>query len=55
MNIQTISKEKREVMLELNADDLVIICNALYSQSSEKKNNDYFMQLYSDMMMARVF
>ena len=53
MNIQTISKEKREVMVELTADDLVIICNALYVQSGEKKNNDYFMQLYSDMMMAR--
>lgn len=53
MNIQTISKEKREVMVELTADDLVIICNALYVQSGEKKNNDYFMQLYSNMMMAR--
>ena len=53
MNIQTISKEKKEVMVELTADDLGIICNALYAQSSEKKDNDYFMQLYSDMMMAR--
>lgn len=40
-------------MVELTADDLVIICNALYAQSSEKNNNDYFFQLYSDMMMAR--
>ena len=53
MNIQTISKEKREVMVELTADDLVIICNALYAQLGEKKYNDIFMQLYSDMMMAR--
>lgn len=53
MNIQNISKENREVTVELSADDLVIICNALYAQSSEKKDNDYFMQLYSDMMMAR--
>ena len=53
MNMQTISKAKREVMVELTADDLVIICNALYAQSGEEKNNDYFMQLYSDMMMAR--
>lgn len=37
MNIQTISKAKREVMVELTADDLVIICNALYAQSGEKK------------------
>lgn len=53
MNIQTISKEKREAMTELTADDLVIICNALYAQLGEKKHNDTFMQLYSGMMMAR--
>ena len=53
MNMQTISKEKREVMVELTADDLIIICNALYAQSSEERNNNYFMQLYSNMMMAR--
>ena len=53
MNIQTISKEKKEVMVELTADDLIIICKALHAQSSEERNNDYFMQLYSDMMMAR--
>lgn len=52
MNIQSISKENREVTVKLSADDLVIICNALYAQSSEKKDND-FMQLYSDMMMAK--
>lgn len=53
MNIQTISKEKKEVMVELTTDDLGIICNALYAQLGEKKHNDTFMQLYSDMMMAR--
>ena len=53
MNIQTISKEKREVMVELTANDLAIICNALYAQLGEKKHSDTFMQLYSDMMMAR--
>lgn len=53
MNIQTISKEKKEVMIELTADDLGIICNALYAQLGEKKHNDTIMQLYSDMMMAR--
>ena len=37
MNIQTISKEKKEVMIELTADDLGIICNALYAQLGEKK------------------
>lgn len=40
-------------MVELTTDDLGIICNALYAQLGEKKHNDTFMQLYSDMMMAR--
>lgn len=53
MNIQTISTEKRKVTVELTADDLVTICNALYAQSDEKKHHETFMQLYSDMMMAR--
>lgn len=53
MNVQSISKRDKEVTVELSADDLVIICNALYAQSKEERNNDYFMQLYSDMMMAR--
>ena len=53
MNIQNISKEKRNVIVELNADDLVIICNALYSQFDEKKDKENFLQLYSDAMMAR--
>lgn len=53
MNIQNISKANRETTVELSASDLVIICNALYDQSDEKKNNDNFMELYSNMMMAR--
>ena len=53
MNIHTISKENKNVTVELTADDLVTICNALYAQSDEKKHNDTFMQLYSNMMMAR--
>ncbi len=52
MNIHTISKENKNVTVELTADDLVTICNALYAQSDEKKHNDTFMQLYSNMMMA---
>lgn len=32
MNIQTISKEKREVMVELTADDLVTICVSLENE-----------------------
>lgn len=53
MNIQNISKNKREIMTELSADDLVIICNALYSQLAGKRGDENFLRLYSDMMMAR--
>lgn len=53
MNIQSISKENQEVTVKLSKDDLINICNALYAQSGEEKDNDYFMQLYSDMMMVR--
>lgn len=38
MNIQSLSKYERRAIVELNADDLVIICNALYAQFEEKKN-----------------
>ena len=51
MNIENISKEKGEVLVRLSKDNLVVICNALYRQTQENKEN--ILQLYSDMMMAR--
>lgn len=53
MEIESILKQQQEVNVSLSADDLVIICNALYSQLGEKKDNENFLQLYSDMMIAR--
>lgn len=53
MNIQSISKEKRNAIVELNADELVIICNALYAQLDKKKDEENFLQLYSNAMMIR--
>lgn len=53
MNIQSMSKKERSVTMELSADELVMICNALYGQSKTDKKNEKFLQLYSDMMMAR--
>lgn len=52
MEIESILKQQREVNVSLSADDLVIICNALYLQLGEEKDNENFLQLYSDMMMA---
>lgn len=53
MNIQNISKKESSVTMELSADDLVIICNALSAQYDASKERETFLQLYSDMMMAR--
>ena len=53
MNIQSISKERRTVTLELDADDLVRICNAPPPQFESEKDKEKFLELYSDMMMVR--
>lgn len=54
MNIQNISKENREAVIKLNADELVAICNAMYSCKTQKDmQGDLFYRLYSDMMITR--
>ena len=53
MNIEKISKENREVTVRLDADELVLICNAFYVQYKGKGSEDSFFKLYSDMMIAR--
>lgn len=37
MNIQSISKKDREVTVTLSADELVKICNLLYSTADNEK------------------
>lgn len=54
MNIQNISKKDSSVTVELTADDLVLICNAMYAQRNDKSKEN-FLRLYSDMMIARDF
>lgn len=54
MNIQNISKEERQVTVTLNADELVAICDAMYSCKTQKNmQKDLFYRLYSDMMITR--
>lgn len=53
MNIQNISKEKKNVTVELNADELVMICNLMHSTQKEESSKGQFNELYSDLMMAR--
>ena len=40
MNIQNISKTDKKVVVELNSDDLVNICNSLY-MTEIRKNQDF--------------
>lgn len=53
MNIQNISKKDKNVMVELSADELVTICNVLALQHAELKDKESYLQLYSDMALAR--
>lgn len=52
MDIQNISKKDSSVTVELTADDLVLICNAMHAQQNDK-SKEKFLRLYSDMMIAR--
>lgn len=53
MNILNITKNEGSVTAELSADDLVMICNALYAQYEENGCKEKFLELYSDMMLAK--
>lgn len=46
MNIQNISKTDKKVVVELNSDDLVNICNSLYATyDRDKKKTKIFAAL----------
>ena len=51
MEIMNISKKDKEVVLTLNADELVRLCNVLYAQ--EKYDDNLHYKLYGDLMIAR--
>lgn len=51
MNILNISKEDKEVVVTLDADELVRLCNVLYAQ--EKYDDNLHYTLYGNLMMAR--
>ena len=51
MEIMNISKEDKEVVLTLNADELVRLCNVLYVQ--KKYDDNLHHKLYGDLMIAR--
>lgn len=51
MEIMNISKKDKEVVLTLNTDELVRLCNVLYAQ--EKYDDNLHYKLYGDLMIAR--
>ena len=54
MNIKNVSKENRSVVAGLDADDLVLICNALSEKcKKDTRRNEILYRLYKDMMIAR--
>ena len=52
MDIQSISKEKRECTIRLSADELVMICNSLHCAEKSYGGGNLFHKLYSDMIAA---
>lgn len=58
MNIQSISKEKREVTVCLNADELVMLGNIMHLASkhatqTKPSNTEKMASLYADIILAR--
>lgn len=58
MNIQSISKEKREVTVCLNADELVMLGNIMHLASTHANqknpsNTEKLASLYADIILAR--
>lgn len=52
MNIINISKENKQATIELSTDELIKLCNVLYSAQDDHKN-DLYHKLYSELMMTR--
>lgn len=58
MNIQSISKEKREVTVRLDADELVMLGNIMHLASThanqtKPSNTEKLASLYADIILAR--
>lgn len=58
MNIQSISKEKREVIVRLDADELVMLGNIMHlafthNNQTKPSNAEKLASLYADIILAR--
>lgn len=52
MDIQSISRENRKCTIELNADELSLICNSFHYAEKSCGGGNLFHKLYSDMIAA---
>lgn len=52
MNIKSISKKDKEVIVSLSSDELVKLGNVLYNAKEEDKNRLYY-KLYGEIIIAR--
>ena len=52
MEIQSISKEKRECTIRLSVDELVMICNSFHYVENKYESSCLFHKLYSEMIIA---
>lgn len=53
MKLLNLSKEKKNVTVELSADELVLLCNCMYRVDMQNNLTNYGHNLYADMMAAR--
>ena len=53
MTILSVSKEKNESVIQLNADELVALCNVLYRETRIDPKQAIIYKLYGDLMIAR--
>ena len=54
MKLLNLSKEKKNVTVELSADELILLCNCMYyTDRQDNLNNQFGHELYADMMAIR--
>ena len=55
MNILSVSKEKREAVIKLDASELVMLCNVMYHADKDeyKDRHEDFYRVYNNLMLVR--
>lgn len=53
MQFLNISKEKQEVVVRLDTNELVVLSNVLYQAKRQMIDNEVYHKIYSDIILAR--